>query len=134
MVSLYCDLNLLTCVLNRPSVMLHLSFSACVSVSTNCRPFLSSQFLLLLFFLFAACSKNYIVYLLYEVFSSPYLSSASQLDMGCCMMGHTYLGYCILCSIIVVCSCCSHGCTATLNASIVAWAILCIIVSCSVAT
>ena len=95
--------------------MLHLYFSASVNISKNYRPFLPSQFFfvfgggLLLFFPFVACCKIQTLTSHMKFLSSIYLSSASQLNMGCCMMGLPIMGNAFCHSIIIVCAHCGHG-------------------------
>ena len=64
--------------------------------------------------------------------SSLYLPFASQLNVGCYMMGSLILGtaFYILSLFSVLTT--AMACTATLAASTAAWAIACILVSCLV--
>ena len=86
MLRLYClvklDFNLLVRISNKPSNVLHLSFSTCVSNSINCRPFLPNQFFLLL--LAAVHEVCYMIYIILftsnlKFLSLLYLSFASQM-------------------------------------------------------
>ena len=94
-VSLYCSLNFLFSISNRPSSSLYTSCSACIRVSNNCRPCLPSQFLII---------NNHSVWLtlkLWRMFftsslkslSSAYLSFALESNLGCFMIGLLILGH-----------------------------------------
>ena len=80
MVLLYWGLNLLHSVSNRPSSVLHVPFSAVVSISKYCRPFLCNQFLTSANL--SVCGVLYVERILLtsnqNVFKSLYLSCAFQ--------------------------------------------------------
>ena len=88
-VLLYHGLNLSFSVLNSPSGVSHFSFSAWVSISNNCNPFVPKQ--LLISAVFAISGISYGLKTLYtsslKLFHSLYLSSMSQLNVGCFIIG-----------------------------------------------
>ena len=98
-------------MLQRSSILLHLSWSICVNHSRNCSPFLPGQF-----FMIAICSACGMLYNLRILFnsslkflSSLYLSSASQLNVGFFIMGLPSLGptFCILSALATAMACTS---------------------------
>ena len=89
--------------------MLHLSCYICVKDSINCKPFLPSQF-----FIIANCSVCGMSYNLKILFTSSlkflcllYLSSASQLKVGCFILGLPSLGptFCVLSVLVTAIAC-----------------------------
>ena len=93
-VSLYWGLKLFDSVWNRPSNVLHVSFSSVINVSKYWRPFLPNQFLTIANL--SACRVLYTDKTLLtsnlNVFSSLYLSSAFQSKVSCFMAGLSILG------------------------------------------
>ena len=98
MVSLYWGLNLLDSVLNRPSSVLHVSFSA-IGVYKYCRPFLPNQFLTN--DSLSVCGVLYVERILLtsnqNVLNSLYLSCAFRSFVGCFMVGPPTLGPYLAC-------------------------------------
>ena len=90
----------------RPSVVLHLSFSAWINISGNCRPFLLSQFFVIVIFSFCG-----MVYDLKTMFASNLkflvhcICPLSQLNVGCFIMDSTILGpiFCIPSCLVLFC-------------------------------
>ena len=116
-VSLIWGLNLFVRILNKPSNMLHVPMSACVSNSMNCRPFLPNQV-----FTIASCSAWGVLYVAkilltsnLKFLNSLYLSSASELKLGCFIAGQPILGPAVLCGLSAV---------ATVIAVLLHWALL----------
>ena len=122
-VSLYCGLNLLFNVVRRPSIVLHLSFSICVNDSRNYRLFLPSHF----YDCYLFCLWHAIWFclpLVWKFLSSLHLSSTSQLNMGCSIMGLPGLGtaFCVLSAPATTMTCIAvlvTSATACANASLV---------------
>ena len=109
-ISLNWDVNLLVKNLNKPSNVLHLSSSAFVNNSMNCRPYLPNKFFTITSF--SVRGVLYIVSVLLtsnlKVLSSLYLSSASKLKVGC------FMAVCLFWSWYTLWPLC-HGCCHTLN-------------------
>ena len=91
-------------------------FSSLINDSINCSPFLPSQI-----FTIANCSVWGVLYVINMIFTSNlkvlsllYLSSASQMKVGCFMAGLSILHPAVLCGISAVaaakCLYCCSGC------------------------
>ena len=122
----YCCVGLLFNVAKRPSIVLHLSHSICANNSRNCRPFLPSQLFYLMIAICSACGILYDSKIVFtsslKFMSSLYLCSASQLNVGCFIMGPPSLDttFCVLSATATVMVC---------TAAIVASATACVIAS-----
>ena len=123
MVSLYWGLNLLDSVSNRLSSVLHVSFSAVVTVSKYCKPFLPNQFLTSTNFSVCGvlCVERILLTSNQNVFNSLYLSCTFQSNVGHLMAGPPTLGPDMSCILSVQAS--AIVCSATLVASARALAI-----------
>ena len=109
-------------MVNRPPIVLHLSFSVWVNVSKNCRPCLPSQCFIIA--TFSLCGMLYDLNTLFtsnlKCLRSLYLSSASQLNMGYFTTGSPILGltFCVPpCLVLFTALGTAMVCTATLVAS-----------------
>ena len=123
MVLLYWGLNIWHSVSNRPSSVLHVSFSAVVGISKYCSPSLPNQFF--------TSAKLYVCGVLYverilltsnqNVLISLYLSCVFQLNAVCFMAGPPTLGPDLSCTLSAKAS--TIACNAILVASASAFAI-----------
>ena len=132
-ISLNRGLNLLVNISNKPSNVLNVSFSACVNDSMKCRSFQPNQFSAI-----AKCSFWCVLYVVnilltsnLKVLSLLYLSSASQLKLGCFLAGLPILGPTMLFDLYAVAT--AIACIAALVTSATALAIASFPIDCSLA-